>query len=123
MNNDNLIARAVMTRYATFCGTLMGLFWLAKFTLIPLGFFMPMLMFIFLGLSICVPFIAYAMARNFRNRYRGGVMSFGEAWIFLFLTFLYASCLRHGKPCRPSPLHPLYSIPLTSNININPPDR
>lgn len=93
MNNDNLIARAVMTRYATFCGTLMGLFWLAKFTLIPLGFFMPMLMFIFLGLSICVPFIAYAMARNFRNRYRGGVMSFGEAWIFLFLTFLYASLL------------------------------
>lgn len=93
MNNENLIARAVMTRYATFCGTLMGLFWLAKFTLIPLGMVMPLLMFLFLVLSICVPFVAYAMARNFRNRYCGGVMNFGEAWLFLFLTFLYASLL------------------------------
>ena len=93
MNNDKMIERAVMTRYATFCGTLMGLFWLAKFTLVPLGIIMPLLMFLFLALSLCVPFIAYAMARNYRNRYRAGVIGFGEAWLFLFLIFLYASLL------------------------------
>lgn len=93
MNNDKLMERAVMTRYATFCGTLMGLFWLAKFTLIPLGIVMPLLMMLFLALTVCVPFIGYAMARNYRNHYRAGVISFGEAWLFLFLTFLYASLL------------------------------
>ncbi|MGN0310616.1 MAG: DUF4199 domain-containing protein [Bacteroides sp.] len=93
MNNDKLMERAVMTRYATFCGTLMGLFWLAKFTLIPLGIVMPLLMMLFLALTVFVPFIGYAMARNYRNHYRAGVISFGEAWLFLFLTFLYASLL------------------------------
>lgn len=93
MNNDHLIERAVMTRYATFCGTLMGLFWLAKFTLVPLGIVMPPLMLLFLVLTACVPFVGYAMARNYRNRYRAGVIGFGEAWLFLFLTFLYASLL------------------------------
>ena len=93
MNNDKLMERAVMTRYATFCGTLMGLFWLAKFTLIPLGIVMPLLMMLFQALPVCVPFIGYAMARNYRNHYRAGVISFGEAWLFLFLTFLYASLL------------------------------
>lgn len=93
MNNNNLIERALLTRYATFCGTLMGLFWLAKFTLIPLGIVMPPLMLLFLGLSLFVPFVAYVMARSYRNRYCAGVIGFGQAWIFLFLTFLYASLL------------------------------
>ena len=93
MNNNNLIERAVLTRYATFCGTLMGLFWLAKFTLIPLGLVLPPLMLLFLGLSLFVPIVAYVMARSYRNRYCAGVIGFGQAWIFLFLTFLYASLL------------------------------
>ncbi len=93
MNNNNLIERAVLTRYATFCGTLMGLFWLAKFTLVPLGIIIPPLMLLFLGLSLFVPFVAYVMARSYRNRYCAGVIGFGQAWIFLFLTFLYASLL------------------------------
>lgn len=93
MNHNNLIERAVLTRYATFCGTLMGLFWLAKFTLVPLGIIIPPLMLLFLGLSLFVPFVAYVMARSYRNRYCAGVIGFGQAWIFLFLTFLYASLL------------------------------
>lgn len=93
MNNNNLIEQAVLTRYATFCGTLMGLFWLAKFTLVPLGIIIPPLMLLFLGLSLFVPFVAYVMARSYRNRYCAGVIGFGQAWIFLFLTFLYASLL------------------------------
>ena len=93
MNNNNLIERAVLTRYATFCGTLMGLFWLAKFTLVPLGIIIPPLILLFLGLSLFVPFVAYVMARSYRNRYCAGVIGFGQAWIFLFLTFLYASLL------------------------------
>ena len=93
MNNDHLIERAVMTRYATFCGTLMGLFWLAKFALIPAGFAYPNLILLFLGLTLCVPFIVAYWGVNYRKREFLEDVSYGRMWSFIFLIYLYASLL------------------------------
>lgn len=82
-----------LTACATWYGTLMGLFWIAKFLLVPLGMSASFLMFLFLGLSLCVPYVGFCMARSYRNRYCAGMIAFGEAWMFLFLVYIYASLL------------------------------
>lgn len=79
--------------YATLMGTYMGIFWVAKFALVPLGMESPFLIFFYCGLTLCVPYVAFCMARSYRDRVLGGVISFGKAWGFLFQLFIYASLL------------------------------
>lgn len=80
-------------RYTTWYGTMMGLFWLAKFTLIPAGFAYPNLILLFLGLTFCVPFIVAYWGVQYRKREFLEDVSMGRMWSFIFLIYLYASLL------------------------------
>ena len=74
--------RGYMQRYAMLFGTYMGGFWILKFILFPVGLSVPFLLFLFMGLTLCVPFMGYYYARMYRNQVCGGGISFLHAWIF-----------------------------------------
>lgn len=56
--------RGYMQRYAMLFGTYMGGFWILKFILFPVGLSVPFLLFLFMGLTLCVPFMGYYYALN-----------------------------------------------------------
>ena len=60
--------RGYMQRYAMLFGTYMGGFWILKFILFPVGLSVPFLLFLFMGLTLCVPFMGYYYARMYRNQ-------------------------------------------------------
>lgn len=74
-------------------GTYMGIFWVMKFTLFPLGLTIPFLLFLFAGLTLGVPFMGYYYARTYRNRVCGGSISFLHAWVFTVFMYMFASLL------------------------------
>ena len=59
--------RGYTQRYAMLFGTYMGGFWILKFILFPVGLSVPFLLFLFMGLTLCVPFMGYYYARMYRN--------------------------------------------------------
>lgn len=79
--------------YARRAGTIMGVFWIAKFALLPLGFSLPFLQMIFLLLTLMVPIVAYKLTKNFRDRTLGGYIKFSQAWSFTITMYLFASLL------------------------------
>ena len=74
-------------------GTYMGIFWVMKFILFPLGLTIPFLLFLFAGLTLGVPFMGYYYARTYRNRVCGGSISFLHAWVFTVFMYMFASLL------------------------------
>ena len=78
---------------AMYFGTLMGLFWIIKFTFLPLGFTIPLLQLLFVLLTFFVPILGYLYARKFRNRYCGGSITFPRAFAFTVLMYLFAALL------------------------------
>lgn len=74
-------------------GTIMGLFWMAKFSLVPLGIQIPSLHILFFLLTLCVPFIGYYFTRRYRVKECNNNLSYGWSVIFLFLMYFYASIL------------------------------
>ncbi len=82
-----------LQEYAMRFGTLMGIFWILKFILIPLGFTIPLIQLLFILLTLFVPILGYLYARRFRNRYNGGTITFGRAYIFTFFLYIFASIL------------------------------
>lgn len=78
---------------AMYFGTLMGLFWIIKFTFLPLGFTIPLLQLLFMLLTFFVPILGYLYARKFRNRYCGGSITFSRAFAFTVLMYLFAALL------------------------------
>lgn len=78
---------------AMYFGTLMGLFWIIKFTFLPLGFTIPLLQLLFVLLTFFVPILGYLYARKFRNRYCGGSITFSRAFAFTVLMYLFAALL------------------------------
>ena len=76
---------------AMYFGTLMGLFWIIKFTFLPLGFTIPLLQLLFVLLTFFVPILGYLYARKFRNRYCGGSITFSRAFAFTVLMYLFAA--------------------------------
>ena len=89
MSND----RNPMQRYAMLLGTYMGVFWILKFMLVPLGMTTSFLMMLFLGLTVCVPFMGYRYVRLYRDQVCGGHLSMGRAWVFTTLMYGYAALL------------------------------
>ena len=49
-------------------GTYMGVYWILKFILFPLGLSIPFLLFLFFGLTLGVPFMGYYYARSEERR-------------------------------------------------------
>lgn len=85
--------RGYMQRYAMLFGTYMGSFWILKFILFPLGLSVPFLLFLFMGLTLCVPFMGYYYARVYRNQVCGGSIGFLHAWIFTVFMYMFAAML------------------------------
>ncbi len=74
-------------------GTYMGAYWVLKFILFPLGLTIPFLLFLFIGLTLGVPFMGYYYARMYRNKICGGEISFVQAWIFTVFMYMFAALL------------------------------
>lgn len=79
--------------YAMHFGTYMGLFWIGKFILLPTGFGNPTMLYLFVILTLAVPFVGYRYARAFRNNVCGGTINFIQSWVFLFFMYLFAALL------------------------------
>ena len=82
-------------------GTYMGLFWILKFILVPLGLTSPFLLLLFICLTICVPFMGYYYTKLYRNRVCDGSITFFHAWLFNVFMYVCASLPAHFG----SPLH------------------
>jgi len=85
--------RINLQRNAMHFGTYMGIYWMAKFALFPMGFANPLLFILFFLLTLAVPFIGYYFARNFRDKICGGSITFMQSWIFMIFMYLFASLL------------------------------
>lgn len=88
-----------LSQYAMRYGTGMGLFWIAKFFILLLGLFsgnylvLSLAYLIFFTGTVSVPFLAYFMARQYRNTVCGGRLPMSFAWLFVTLIYLFAALL------------------------------
>lgn len=85
--------RGYMQRYAMLFGTYLGGYWILKFILFPMGLIVPFLFILFIGLTLCVPFMGYYYTRMYRNQVCGGSISFLHAWIFTVFMYIFAALL------------------------------
>ncbi len=74
-------------------GTLMGIFWILKFILLPLGFKIPFLQLLFIMLTCYVPFLGYKMVKKYRNDFCEGTVNFSQAYLFLMMMYFFAALL------------------------------
>ena len=74
-------------------GTYMGVYWILKFILFPLGLSIPFLLFLFFGLTLGVPFMGYYYARTYRDKVCGGSIRFLQAWVFIVFMYMFAALL------------------------------
>ncbi|MDR0988914.1 MAG: DUF4199 domain-containing protein [Prevotellaceae bacterium] len=82
-----------MRRYILAFGSYLGAFWIFKFFLFSQGLKVPFFSFLYVGLTLCVPFVAYRMVRSYRDRAQQGVISFGQAWLFTTALYVIAAIL------------------------------
>lgn len=82
-----------LQKYAMQFGTYMGVYWILKFILFPLGLSLPFFQFLFIGLTIGVPFMGYYYARMYRDRVCGGYINFMQAWLFTLFMYMFAALL------------------------------
>jgi hypothetical protein len=90
MVTDNKI---ILHKYAMQFGMYMGIYWIAKFFLFPLGFTYSFFFFLFAGLTIGMPFMGYYYARMFRDKVYGGKIKFMSALVFIFFVYVFAALL------------------------------
>ena len=90
MTTDRPIA---IQEHAMRFGTYMGVFWIIKFILLPLGFQMPLLQLLFILCTVFVPILGYIYARRFRNLYCEGTISFFRAFLFVVGMYVFAAML------------------------------
>lgn len=74
-------------------GTYMGVFWILKFTLLPLGMTSPFLLLLFICLTLCVPFMGYYYTKIYRDKVCGGTIGFLHAWVFDIFMYVCAALL------------------------------
>lgn len=85
--------RNYLQKYAMHFGTYMGIYWILKFVLFPLGFRIPFFSFLFIILTLAVPFIGYFYVKTYRDKVCGGGLSFLSAVIFTIFMYMFASLL------------------------------
>ncbi len=78
---------------AMLAGTYLGIFFILKFPFLPLGLGNPFFYLLFVVMTFAVPFLMYYYGRMFREKCCGGHIRFFTAWLFLLLTFVFASLL------------------------------
>lgn len=82
-----------LQQHAMHFGTYMGLFWIIKFTFLPLGFRIPLLQVLFILMTCFVPILGYIYIRRFRNKYCDGELSFIKGLIFSIFMYFFAALL------------------------------
>lgn len=80
-------------KYAMQFGTYMGIFWILKFVLFPLGMTIPFLQLLFVVLTIAVPFLGFYYVRMFRDKVFGTYINYLQAWVFTVFMYMFASLL------------------------------
>lgn len=74
-------------------GAVAGLYYIVKFCIFPLSLHSTMAAFLFLGLTLVVPFFIYQLVKRYRDLCCGGRIEFARAAIFSVLTMGFASLL------------------------------
>lgn len=75
-------------------GTVLGVYYAAKFCLFPLGLKSPFASLLFVVLTILVPVLAYKLTKRFRlTAMPEGRMTLSQAWSFTLQLFMFASIL------------------------------
>lgn len=92
-DSTNKNAKNPLQYYSMLFGTYMGIIWILKFPFFPLGLHFPFFILVFAAITVAVPFVGYFFARIYRDKICGGTINFVNAWIFLLLTYLFASIL------------------------------
>lgn len=85
--------RNYLQKYAMHFGTYMGIYWVLKFILFPLGLSIPFLLFLFVGLTLGVPFMGYYYTKMYRDKICGGEIRFLHAWMFTVFMYMFAALL------------------------------
>ena len=74
-------------------GTMMGIFWIIKFSFLPMGFKIPLLQLLFIFMTLFVPILGYIYIRKYRERYCNGELPFLRGWVFSLYMYFFASLL------------------------------
>ena len=85
--------RPTIMNHAMNFGAVAGLYYIVKFCLFPLSLHSTMAAFLFLGLTVLVPFFIYQLVKRYRDLCCGGKIDFARAAIFSVLTMGFASLL------------------------------
>ena len=79
--------------YARVYGLYMGIFWAVKFVFFPLGFSYPVFSFIFLLLTIMVPFVGAWFVKKIRDGVLDGRLGFWQAFLLSTNIYMYTSLI------------------------------
>lgn len=85
--NKSLLLKSAMSY-----GLAMGIYWVIKYLFFIFGYTVPMLITIYWGFSLAVPFIAYYMTKKYRDEI-GGQISFFHAWRFGTMLYFFAALI------------------------------
>ena len=83
--------KGLLLKCAMSYGLAMGIYWVIKYLFLIFGYSIPSLIFIYEGLSLAVPFIAYYLTKRYRQDI-GGSISFFHAWRFGIMLYFFAAC-------------------------------
>ena len=82
-----------MIHYAMNFGTVVGVYYIAKFCLFPMSLHSSLAGVFFIGLTLVVPFLIYRLTRLYRDHYMDGNITFVQALAFAMLTMGFGSLL------------------------------
>ena len=94
--------KGLLLKCAMSYGLAMGIYWVIKYLFLIFGYSIPSLIFIYEGLSLAVPLIAYYLTKRYRQDI-GGSISFFHAWRFGIMLYFFAALsapfLRLSRRC------------------------
>lgn len=89
----NDTGQQTMVNHAMSFGMVVGVYYIVKFCLFPLSLHSTMAAFLFLGLTMVVPFLVFRLVKLYRDRYCGGLITFPHAMVFAALIMGFGSLL------------------------------
>lgn len=90
MNNQE---QPTMVNSAMNFGAVVGMYYIVKFCLFPLGLHSVMASLLFWGLTVVVPFFVFLLVKRYRDQYCGGKLEFTRALAFSVLTMGFGALL------------------------------
>lgn len=84
--------KGLLVKCAMSYGLALGIYWVIKYLFLIFGYSIPSLIFIYEGLSLAVPFIAYYLTKRYRQDI-GGNISFFHAWRFGIMLYFFAALI------------------------------